>query len=129
MTAFEDRTAATAVRQINKYGKTVTIQSAGVKTYDPATSKYTGTDPAAFTVKGLVTDFNSRVSRIGLDVRSGDKMLMLAAKGLDKPTISDKFTVDDDTFTVVPVHEGGLEVTTVYAGEIPVLYKVHGRKT
>lgn len=129
MTAFEDRTAATALRQIAKYGKSTVIKRYADPVYDTATGKYTATLTDTQNVKAIVSDFNSRINRVGLDLKSGDKQITVAASGFGKPDIGDTMTIDSITYMVVPVHEGGLEIETIFAGEIPVLYKIHGRKT
>ena len=131
MTAFEDRTAATALRQIAKYGKTISIQRQGEKTYDETTLKYTEADtPAADVIKALVKDFDATTAaRLGARVQSGDKIFTVAASGLTKPDLGASVTVDGETLAIVPKTDGGLEVMTVYAGEIAVLYRIHGRKS
>lgn len=129
MTAFEDRISNSALSNIAKYGKTVSVQRYTQSAYDTATGTYTNTLTSSVIVKALVSDFNARISQIGLILKSGDKIITVAASGFDKPGIADKFTVEGETYTIVPIREGGLEIQTIYAGEIPVLYKIHGRKS
>jgi hypothetical protein len=128
MTAFEDRNTATVLRQITKYGKTVTLQRAGTKTYDPATQANTGVDPASETFKALVKDFDGD-SALGLLLESGDKMFLIPAKNRAKPTIADKITVDTDVYMIVPVVNKGGGVQTQLVGEVAAFYRVHGRQS
>lgn len=125
-----DDDASFALEAIAEDGKLITItppSTGGV--YNPATSSTEGAVVGvAFDRAAIVKDFDSRVSSaVNLQLRVGDKEIILAAQGIDKPTIGFTFTVDDEVFNVVPEKEGGLEVQTIYSGNTPVLYKVHGR--
>jgi len=127
MSAFEDRITATALKSIAKYGKTVIVKRYADPVYDTATGTYSAALTDTQTIKALVSDFNSAINRVGLGLKSGDKQITVAAKNFSKPDIADTFSVDGDVYTIVPVSEGGLEVQTVFAGEVPALYKIHGR--
>lgn len=129
MTDFETRNAATVLRQIAKYGADVVLTRAGAKTYDPATSCYTETGGSTQTIKAVVSDMRARIdSAQGLNIQSGDKQLSVAASNFVKPKIGDTLTVLGDTYTIVPIAAGGLEIETVMAANTPVLYKIHGRR-
>lgn len=127
MTDIYERSAASALRQIEKYGKPIVLQRATPGTYDVSTSAYIeGTKPPAETVKAVVKDFDGNsAAKLGAQIRSGDKLLLIAAKNRAKPVLGDSFTVDGETFLIVPKHEGGAEVLDVFGA----LYKVHGRKS
>lgn len=130
MSAADDaRKVASALRMIAKGGKTVTVSREVVGTYDTATGTVSSSTAVSADVKAIVKDFQPRIGQLSLLVKSGDKELTFAAKDFDAPKIGDTFTIDGVTYTVVPRQENGLEVETVYAGELPALYHVHGRKS
>jgi hypothetical protein len=120
---------ATAFDLIEESGKTIKITPVPTGVYDPTTGgNIAGTGIAAFDRKAIVKDFNARTSNaVNISIENGDKEITLAAYGLDKPQLGWTFTIDSETFTVVPQKAGGLGVQTTYSGELAVLYKVHGR--
>lgn len=129
MSDFETRNLATVLRQITKYGADVVVTRAGTKTYDVATGGYVETGGTVENAKAVISDFVARVDRLGgLNIQSGDKQILFAASGFARPKIGDTISFLSDTYTIVPVVDGGLEVQTVLAQNTPVLYKVHGRR-
>jgi len=131
MAAFADRMAATGLRLLTKYGKSITVtRITAPGAYDSSSGKTAAPTTVTVNAKCYPKDFDSSYSnRPNLLLKSGDKQLIISASGFSKPSLGDWFTIDGVKYTIVPIREGGLEIETIFAQEIPVLYYVHGRRS
>lgn len=129
--ALADTSAATALKLLKKYGRSVVVTRVTAPgTYNSSTGKTSTPTTASATIKAYVTDFQVRgFSAPNIQVKSGDKMMIVAATGFSAPKHGDTFTVGGETYTIVPITDNGMEVVTIYVKETPVLYKIHGRKS
>lgn len=116
--ALYTRSAATALRLLTAYGRSVTHRAYSAGTYDPATGTNTQTS-ADTTRQGALFDYDENVQYVrGTMVVKTDKQLLL------DPTapvdLNDRFIA------------GGVEYSIVSMGEVnpagtPVLYDIHLR--
>jgi hypothetical protein len=118
------RARATALRLIDKYGKTVTYTHAVDGVYDPATGSAAPTE-TTYTIKAVVEDYTLRQAGAGFQsglIRDGDKQITIPAQGITfTPLAGDKVTVDGITYTA-------LNIKVTYGGEDAAIHVVHGRQ-
>ena|SRR3990167_9921084 len=107
-----------AQKQIDAYGKTVTLTRVVQGAYDTATGVAINTSSAE-SVKAIVEDYKGREIQDSIQV--GDKKLTFAAKDFIKPSPLSKVTIDSETFAIVAVQ-------TIYIQSFAALYIVQGRK-
>lgn len=120
MTALDTKARATAVRLLNKYGKSVSHTIVTEGTYDPITGDVSGGSTTVGVPKAIIEDFNGTDYASGL-VEKGDRKLTIAAQGNTEPKPNDSFTVGSDVYTVIAVE-------TVWSGEQAALYISQVRK-
>lgn len=126
--ALADRSAATALKLLTKYGQNVTLRRVTVKgAYNSATGKTAAPTTAEVTVKAHPTDFNSGNRSANTQVNTGDKLILIAGSSISRPQIGDTITIGSDRYTIVPRSANGQEVEAVVVSGITVLYKIHGR--
>ena len=101
MSGTYDRAAATALKLLTKYGRSVTVTSVTPGTYDPAAGSITNTT-ATSTAKGLVTEHKA-TDIDGTLIKAGDKKLLLDSSAVI--SIDDSVTVGSDVYSVVGVSE------------------------
>jgi len=103
------RAAATALRMITKYGRTMTLRHMSAGSYSGGDVALTPSDE---TVQGI--DVASlRALKPGELVEGATGKFMLAASGISAPEIGDQILVGDDVYAVKAVHaldQGGLAV-------------------
>lgn len=125
MTFDYSNPAATALRLLTKFGRSVTLRKQTAGAYNPATSSATITN-TDYTGTGALFDFNERVLGTqfadGTTVEQGDKFLLLAPSGITvAPEPNDLLIFGSDTWNV-------MNVKTVAPAGTPVLYELHLRK-
>lgn len=127
------RASATSVRLINKYGDTVAITRVTAQgTYNSNTGIVSAPTTAVTTLKASVKDVDLRIygASTNLLLKTGDKVFLIASASIAAlPSIADTILHASITYTIVPVHEGGLATEIVSAQDTSILYRVHGRKT
>lgn len=125
MTFDYTKSAATALRLLTKFGRSVTLRKQTPGAYDPATSSNTITN-TDYTGQGALLDFNERQLGTnfagGSTIQQGDKYLLLAPSGITvAPVTNDLLIFGSDTWTV-------LNVKTLAPAGTAVLHKLHLRK-
>jgi hypothetical protein len=125
MTFDYTKPAATALKLLTKFGRSVTLRKQTAGAYDPATSGATVTN-TDYTGTGALFDFNERILGTqfenGTSVQMGDKYLLLASSGITvAPVPNDLLIFGSDTWTV-------LNVKTIAPAGTAVLYELHLRK-
>ena len=120
MTALDTKARATAVKLLNKYGKSVSHTIVTEGTYDPITGDVSGGSTTVGVPKAVLEDYPGEAYASGL-VEINDKKLMIAAQGNTEPKPNDRFTVGSDVYTVVAVE-------TIWSGELAAAYISQVRK-
>jgi hypothetical protein len=125
MTFDYTKPAATALKLLTKFGRSVTLRKQTAGAYDPATSGATVTN-TDYTGTGALFDFNERILGTqfenGTSVQMGDKYLLLASSGITvAPVPNDLLIFGSDTWTV-------LNVKIIAPAGTAVLYELHLRK-
>lgn len=120
---FDATMAATALRLINKRGKTLVYSRITQGAYDPATGSASTTTTTA-TIKALVQDFNRASDGLafmaGL-IQEGDKRITIAAQSLPyQPLPGDRVTFDTSTMSVQ-------SVKATFAGELAATFELRVR--
>lgn len=78
-----DNMADTALRMLTDYGHDITLTRVTPGTYDPNTGTQGAATTTAYTAKGIVLNFSDyRVSNSGGLIKTGDRKLLVAARGL-----------------------------------------------
>ena len=119
MTFNYSKSAATALKLLTKFGRTVTRRNYTTGTYNPATGANAVTY-ADTTWKGALLDFGAgkTVERGGL-IQVGDKQLLLEAGA--SPQLEDHILVGTDEYAIVSIGELNPAGTVV-------LFDLHLRK-
>ncbi|MFK3999858.1 hypothetical protein ACI2I3_00725 [Psychrobacter namhaensis] len=124
MTDFYERMADTALRLITDKGVSCVItslpQNGG---FDPATGMPLD-DVAGSEQSGqcVVLNYSKVVTNMPESlVQQGDKKILIAAKGVDMPSIGSTIAVLDKNYTVV-------EVKDIKPADVALIYEVHGRE-
>lgn len=92
--------AATALKLLTKFGKTVTLARTTGNSIDPITGiAIDGTD-ASVTTTGLIKNYADGVID-GARILSGDKELVLSNEQV--PTLTDQVTIDSQTWSIVAI--------------------------
>lgn len=116
-----DRAASLALKQIAKYGRSVTFRQVTPGTFDPATYATTGNTTTDATVKAFFKDYKERQID-GEIIKRNDKQILIAASALSvTPQTNDTIVDGGVTYTIV-------NMETVKPGDVAVLYKMQGRK-
>ncbi|WP_211440926.1 hypothetical protein [Collimonas humicola] len=119
--SFDLRMQQTALRLINKRGKTITYTAVVPGTYD----RTSGSAPAIETVssfRAIVTPGNGQDLTVGELVVRNDKNVVIAGLSLlIAPKPNDQLTVDGESFLVNAANPA-------YAGELVAVYKLKVRK-
>lgn len=118
-------TAATSLKLLTRFGRTVTLRRQVAGAYDPATGSATVTT-TDYTGKGAIFDFDERrlgtVFAPGSTIQMGDKYLLLAPDGITvAPAPGDFLIFGSDTWNIV-------NKKSVEPAGIVVLYELHLRK-
>jgi hypothetical protein len=115
-TALDVRARASALRLLNKYGKTISYTHNGPASYNTATSRSTPGSTTTVSVKGYPTSPTEHDIKMG--VLQDETVLLIAAAALSfEPTPLDAVTFDGKTWTVRPV-------SPIYSGEQVALWYV-----
>ena len=120
MAALDAKARATALKLLNKFGKSVTLTMVTEGTYDPTTGDVSGSSTTTEIPKALIEDFNGVDYVSGL-VEKGDRKITIPASGYTEPKPNDRFTVGSDVYTVVSVE-------TMWSGEQAAIYISQVRK-
>jgi hypothetical protein len=125
MTFDYAKPAATSLRLLIRFGRSVTLRKQAAGAYDPATSSSTITT-TDYTGQGALFDFNEHTIGQqygdGVTVLMGDKNLLLAPSGITAaPVPGDLLIFGSDTYQV-------MRVKAVAPAGTVVLYELHLRK-
>jgi hypothetical protein len=120
MTALDTSARALSVKLLDKFGKSITLQSIVEGAYDPVTG-----DMAANTVTtsyplAVVGDFKGLALASGV-IQYGDRKVTIAASGSVLPLPTDKVIIDTETYNVI-------SVKSIWSGELAALYELQVRK-
>jgi hypothetical protein len=122
MSAFYDRTAATALRLITQFGQPVTISKTEPGEYDPETGGEAPGVTIEQTAQGVLLDFTGQEFQNNSLIRQGDKKLKIAAQGLAwVPGLLDKVVAQGRTWAIVP------PLKEVNPAGTPILYELQVR--
>lgn len=120
MAALDAKARATALKLLNKFGKSVTHTIVTEGTYDPITGEVSAGSTSTEVPKALVEDF-AGVDYVSGLVEKGDRKLTIPASGYAEPKPNDRFTVGSDVYTVIAVE-------TIWSGDQAALYISQVRK-
>lgn len=105
------------LRQINRYGRTVTIMRDDKGAYDPIAGAFTGDSNTAIKLKAVVVGYT--VNEIdGEIIQRGDKKVLFAGNADIRK--GDQL-IDGDTFTILDIEE-------INPGDTKLLFKAQARK-
>ena len=124
MSDFYARMQDTALRLIIDKGVTCNITTKGVQGgFDPITgAPLDDLPPVTQTAQCVLLDYSTEMrNRQDSLIESGDKKILIAAKGMTEPKLSDNITVGDKVYTVA-------EVTNLNPNTTPLVYEVRGRE-
>lgn len=122
MSAFYDRTAATALRLIMQFGQPVTIRATTVGEYDPETGSAPPDTTKEQTAQGILLDFTGQEFQNNSLIKQGDKKLKIAAQGLEwVPDLLNKVIIQGRTWSIVP------PLKEVNPAGTPILYELQVR--
>jgi len=122
MSAFYDRTAATALRLITQFGQPVTIRATTVGEYDPEAGSAPPDSTKEQTAQGILLDFTGQEFQNNSLIKQGDKKLKIAAHGLEwVPDLLNKVIIQGRTWSIVP------PLKEVNPAGTPILYELQVR--
>lgn len=124
MSDFYNRMQDTALSLIKSKGISCSITTKGVQGgFDPITgAPLDDLPPVTQTAQCVLLDYSTEMKAMaGSLIESGDKKILIAAKGVTEPKLSDKITVGSKAYTVA-------EVTNLNPATIPLVYEVRGRE-
>ncbi|KIF56233.1 hypothetical protein [Pseudomonas fluorescens] len=122
MSAFYDRTAATALRLITQFGQPVTIRATTVGEYDPEAGSAPPDSTKEQTAQGILLDFTGQEFQNNSLIKQGDKKLKVAAQGLEwVPDLLNKVIIQGRTWSIVP------PLKEVNPAGTPILYELQVR--
>ncbi|WP_248739501.1 hypothetical protein [Pseudomonas sp. MWU12-2029] len=122
MSAFYDRTAATALRLITQFGQSVTIRATTVGEYDPEAGSAPPDSTKEQTAQGVLLDFTGQEFQNNSLIKQGDKKLKIAAQGLEwVPDLLNKVIIQGRTWSIVP------PLKEVNPAGTPILYELQVR--
>lgn len=124
MSDFYARMQDTALRLIIDKGVPCNITTKGAQGgFDPITgAPLDDLPPVTQTAQCVLLDYSAEMkNRQDSLIESGDKKILIAAKGVTEPKLSDKITVGNKSYTVA-------EVTNLNPATIPLVYEVRGRE-
>lgn len=122
MSAFYDRTAATALRLITQFGQPVIIRATTVGEYDPETGSAPPDSTKEQAAQGILLDFTGQEFQNNSLIKQGDKKLKIAARGLEwAPSLLNKVVVQGRTWSIVP------PLKEVNPAGTPILYELQVR--
>lgn len=112
--------ASTALKQIAKFGRSVTLRTVTVGTFDTGTGVTTGASDADVTVKAVITGYTNKQTD-GEIIRRGDKQVMIAGSAVTAAPVLNDVVVDDGDYKIV-------NIETIQPGDTVLLYKLQVRK-
>jgi hypothetical protein len=122
MSAFYDRTAATALRLITQFGQPVIIRATTVGEYDPEAGSAPPDSTKEQTAQGILLDFTGQEFQSNSLIKQGDKKLKIAAQGLEwVPGLLNKVIIQGRTWSIVP------PLKEVDPAGTPILYELQVR--
>lgn len=122
MSAFYDRTAATALRLITQFGQPVTIRATTVGEYDPEAGSAPPDSTKEQTAQGILLDFTGQEFQNNSFIKQGDKKLKIAAQGLEwVPDLLNKVIIQGRAWSIVP------PLKEVNPAGTPILYELQVR--
>lgn len=117
-----DKSAATALRLLQKFGQAVTLRKQTAGAYDPATGAATVTT-SDYSATGVFLDYKLQNSGQALEnsmVQVGDKKLLLSPDVTSAPDVDD-LIIGQGTWRIV-------NIKAVNPSGTPVLYELQLRK-
>lgn len=124
MSEFYQRLADTSLRLIADKGVTCVITSLPKQGgFDPSTGLPLDDVPATSqNAQCVVLNYSDAIKNMPESlVQQGDKKILIAAKGVDMPTIGSTIAVLDKSYTVV-------EAKDVKPADVALIYEIHGRE-
>ena len=112
--------ASTALKQITKFGRSVTLRTVTTGTFDTGTGVISGASDADVTVKAVVTGYKDKQID-GQIIRSGDKQVMIAGSALTTAPKTNDIVVDSGDYKIV-------NIETIQPGDTVLIYKLQVRK-
>jgi len=112
--------AKTALKQIAKFGRSVTLRTVAAGTFDTSTGTVSGASNSDVVVKALVTGYKDKQID-GQIIRHGDKMVMIAGSAVTTPPVSNDIVVDGGDYKIV-------NIETIQPGDTVLIYKLQVRK-
>ena len=111
--------AQLALSQIDDKGRTVKLIYTTQDKYDPSTDTIIRATSEHAEIKALAVNY--AMSEVdGTNIINGDKLFLVAAKGVTKPSIAD-IILDDDEYGIVNIEE-------VKTGDTAILYRLQVRR-
>ena len=112
--------ASTALKQIAKFGRSVTLRAVTAGTFDTSTGTKTGASTADTVVKAVVTAYKDKQID-GEIIRHGDKMVMIAGSAVTTAPVTNDIVVDGGDYKIV-------NIETIQPGDTVLIYKLQVRK-
>lgn len=124
--AFYDDMATVALDLISEFGQTAELNDVIPGAYDPVTGVETADTPITQNAQLILIEYTLQESGAkygeGTQVLTGDKKILIAAKGLEwKPELTTTITADGDIWRIVNIKVSNPAGT-------PLVYEAHGRK-
>lgn len=126
MAGFYDEMASVALELIAEFGQQGQIKEPVPGSYDPVTGVVTPGGERAQLGQIILLEYSLNESgakhAAGTQVLTGDKKILVAAKGLNwEPTIESKVIVDGATWSLI-------NIKVSRPAGVPLVYELHGRK-
>lgn len=101
-TAFSQKMQRVGTKLLTKYGSTVTLVRAGVKTWDSVNAEFVFGPETRISVNAAPVPVNASLVD-GTTIQAGDMVVKMDYNGGIAPTVNDKFDFGQDTWAVVAV--------------------------
>lgn len=126
MAGFYDEMAAVALELIAEFGQQGQITEVVPASHDPVTGVVTPGGERAQTGQMILLEYTLNESgakhAAGTQVLTGDKKILVAAKGLDwEPTMASKVIADGATWSLI-------NIKVSRPAGVPLVYELHGRR-
>ena len=113
------KNAATALKGLAKFGKSVVLVRVTGETYDPVTGATVSGSDASVTTTGMLTNYtDSQIDEVR--ILTGDRKLILSNE--HEPLASDKVTISGENWSIVSIKALNFD------DESPVIFYVQVRK-
>lgn len=123
MATFYDEMAATALELITEFGQPITIRDVQPGEYDPVSGFETPGVEREQSAQGILLDFTGQEFATNTLLKSGDKKLKIAAKGLEwMPNLLNTVIIQGETWSLIP------PLKEINPAGTPLLYELQVRK-